>query len=653
MHIRKILMTSLSVTAMCASGAVFAQDTDANPDDDAGNVIIVTATAGGAGVNQQDAAFAVTSISEDAIDQLAPNSTADLLSAVPGVSTETSGGQNGANIFVRGFPGGGDAQFVTFSYEGSPAFPPPTLSFLENSQLFRLDETIGRVEAVRGGPAQVFSNGQVGLTVNLVTKRGGNEFEGVVGASITDYGDKRIDAVVSGPLGPDTGFMVGGFYHSGSGVRDAQFTSEEGGQISANINHEFENGDLLVYGRYVNDSGAWLLPIPIIQNNDGSLSEFPGFDRGTGTFNSDETRLTTPNDGVPIDQSDGRGANLVHIGANLNYDISDSVAVFSRSSYLDGSADTRGLVPGGSPQSLDALAAGLGSTVGNAAFLSGGAVAGATQVIEVGAWRVDKDIKAFTTENGVTFSSGSNRLTAGMYYANYSSNDNWNLGNFLLLEAVSNPKIIDLTLADGRPVTRAGFTRGSFFNVNADYEGDTIAFYLSDELEVSDALTLDAGIRWERQSVDAVLENNDFGVDTDGDPDTLFNNGDAVLNGTFSNIDFSDDAFAWTIGANYAFSDQLGLFARYSRGNSFPQFDNLRDGQSLTAKIDTFEVGLKATTDNVQLYSTVFYNEFTGLPERVRLSMVRQSRRPGAPIPLVLNLKAIFNPLTDWMSAQL
>jgi len=99
-------------------------------------------------------------------------------------------------------------------------------------------------------------------------------------------------------------------------------------------------------------------------------------------------------------------------------------------------------------------------------------------------------------------------------------------------------------------------------------------------------------IRWHRHEVTGSLENNDFGVDTDGDPNTLFNNDDAVLNGTFSNIQFSKSKVSWTAGANYAFTDDVGAFLRYSRGNSFPQFDQLRDGLRLVQEIDTIEGGL-------------------------------------------------------------
>ena len=39
-------------------------------------------------------------------------------------------------------PSEGDAPFFTLQLDGSPIFPPPTLSFLENTTLFRIDDTI-------------------------------------------------------------------------------------------------------------------------------------------------------------------------------------------------------------------------------------------------------------------------------------------------------------------------------------------------------------------------------------------------------------------------------------------------------------------------------------------------------------------------------
>ncbi|MDZ4308726.1 TonB-dependent receptor [Allopontixanthobacter sp.] len=577
-----------------------------------GDVIVVIGTAG-AGMRRQDAAFAVTTISDDAIKQIAPSSTADLFKIIPGVSAESSGGQNGANIFVRGFPSGGDAEFVTIQQQGVPFFPPSTLSFLENSQLIRIDETFDRVEAVRGGTGALFGSGQPGLTVNFVQKTGGSEFEGLGKVEVTDFGDIRGDAYVSGPIGPDTSFMVGGFYREGDGIRDAGFTAERGGQISANIEHRFDRGKLLVFGRYLDDFGQWLLPIPVIQDGD-DISEFPGFDAGTGTLAGPETRRGTLNDGTSIDLADGRGAQVVNFGLNFDYELTDNIQIRERASYLNGDADTNGLVPAGPPQTAASFAAGLGGTIGSLTFASTGAAADPNQqVIQSGLWRVQKDIDAFVNDLSLQFTFGTNTLTGGFYYSSYSSKDDWNLGNGLLLTAEENARRLDLVLADGRTATRDGFVQGSFFNVNADYDGEDIAFYLVDEWQITPDLRIDGGIRWQETSVDGVLENNTFGVDTDNNPNTLFNNGTAVLNGTFQTIEFEGDEVSFTVGANYDFSDSVGVFARYSQGHIFPFFDNLREGLDQTRKVDSIEGGVKISTDVVRLYGTVFYNEFEGL----------------------------------------
>jgi outer membrane receptor protein involved in Fe transport len=626
------------IAALAAASPAFAQETPAAapvPDDQAAATdsdtsdIIVIGTAGG-GTRRQDAAFALTTIDSAAIEKLAPPSTAALFQGIPGVSAESSGGQNGANIFVRGYPSGGDAEYVTIQSEGVPFFPPSTLSFLENTQLIRVDETLKRVEAVRGGTGALFSSGQPGLTINFVQREGSQDFAGYGKLSATTFGEVRADGYVSGPINDDTTFMVGGYYANSRGVRDAQFRAERGGQITANIRHDFGGrGSLLVFGRYLNDRGQWLLPIPVIQNGD-KISEFPGFDAGTGTFAGNETRFATRNDGSKVDLADGRGARIVNFGVNFDYDLNDNFTVRDRISYLSGDADTTGMVPAGAPpQTAASYAAGFGSTIGSLRYTNGGAlVPGAAnqQVIEVGLWTVRKQIESFVNDFSVAYKSGGNTLTVGGYYANYSSDDQWNLGNAQLLTAEPNARRLDLVLTDGRQVTRNGFSGGSFFNVNAGYTGEDIAFYAVDEFQVTDKLRIDGGIRWQNHKVDGTLENNSS-MDLDGNPNTLYDNGNAVLNGTFSTIKYRGDEFSWTAGANYDVTDQIGVFLRYSRGHSFPFFDNLRDGLTLTQQVDTYEGGIKISTGMLNLYGTLFHNDFKGLTTTVIVS--------GAPIASV------------------
>src|SRR5882757_472122 len=236
--------------------------------------IVVTATAGGEGIERQKASFAMSTLSSDDIHQLAALNTAGLLQGIPGVTVASTGGEQGNNIFVRGFPSSGDAPYVTFQQAGSAVFDPPTVAWFGNADVIRIDEMVEHVEAVRGGPAQVLSNGQVGLTVNILPKTGTDVFHGVGEFSSTDYGKKRFDGQVSGPINENTFFSVGGFYQNGDNVRRLHFDSETGGQLSANLLHRFERGSVLIWGRILQENNTWNLPIPIIVDN-GNVKQFP------------------------------------------------------------------------------------------------------------------------------------------------------------------------------------------------------------------------------------------------------------------------------------------------------------------------------------------------------------------------------------------
>ncbi|KQS02356.1 TonB-dependent receptor [Sphingomonas sp. Leaf357] len=586
---------------------------------DAEQDIVVVGTAGG-GTRRQDAAFAVTTISNEAIARAAPNSTADLLRTVPGVSAESSGGQNGANIFVRGYPSGGDAQFVTFQVGGVPVFPPPTLSFLENSQLIRLDETVQRVEAVRGGTGSLFSNGQPGLTVNVVQRTGGQDFHGLAKVSYTDYDEIRGDAWISGPLGKDTGFMVGGYYAQGNGLRDPQFRAEKGGQITANIHHDFGNrGSVEVYARYLNDRGQWLLPIPINVGANGKISAYPGFDAGTGALAGRETRITTNVAGQRVDLADGRGAKVINTGLSFDYEVADGLRFRERMSYLGGRADTTGLVPADAPISAAQMAVnlgGTGSTVTSLTYANGGgavATGAATQVLRAGIWTVDKKLTSYVADTALEWSAGSNKLTGGFYYANYTTRDTWALGNQVLLTAEPHARLLNLTLNGGRIATQNGFTSGPGFIVNAYYEGSDYAAYGVDELQITPELRIDGGVRWQQHVVDGTIRTPASNtVNLDGNALTLYDNAVSVF-GSPRQVNYKKSEWSWTAGVNYDFTRQIGAFARYSRGNSFPQFDNLREGLTNVAQIDTYEGGLKVSTGMLNLYATVFHNKFDGL----------------------------------------
>src|ERR1700686_271650 len=130
--------------AVMAGGHAYGQEAAAEPaavDASAANTstldeIVVTGSAQAKGLKKLDASFSITTASLEEIRDVNPSSSADLLKIVPGIWAESSGGESGANIELSGFPGGGDAPYITYQLNGSPIYPVSTLFFLDHSSQF-------------------------------------------------------------------------------------------------------------------------------------------------------------------------------------------------------------------------------------------------------------------------------------------------------------------------------------------------------------------------------------------------------------------------------------------------------------------------------------------------------------------------------------
>jgi outer membrane receptor protein involved in Fe transport len=595
------------------------------------DTIVVSGTAQFKGVRKRDASFSITTATPEQIQEAVAQSTADLLKIVPGIWVESTGGGTGANLFVRGMPSEGDAPFVTVQLDGSPLFPPPTLSFLENSTLFRTDDTVERLEVLRGGSSPIFSNGQPGATVNFIQKRGGDEPEGSVRVTAGSDNLRRVDVFSGAPMGNGWYYSVGGFYRITDGVRDPGFAADKGGQFSATLSKRWDSGEFNVYARHTDDNNAFYTAIPLLSRNNGSeLSDFPGLDAQTGTLmGPDFQRVTLPvgtnGETITRDLADGRGINIDVFGGSLDWNVGDWT-ISDRFNVLSGSAPTNALFTGAAPQSLDSYVLNTYSgrdedgnivtpATGAGTFTNGGGTVDPNQqVLIAGWWVVDKELNSFT--NDLRFSRelfDGNTLTFGTYYAKYSSRDTWYLGNNMLLTAENNARRIDLTLADGRVASTNGFVGTSFFSLRGDYDGQNTAVFVADEWQINPRLRLDLGARYERQEIDGTV-NDVASIDLDGDPNTLYDNNTSIPLDTSRRIDQNDSKFSWTAGLNFALNESNSLFARVNSGYKFPAFDNLRDGQNEIQEIDQYELGLKSGTALYDLYLTAFYNKFKNSP---------------------------------------
>ncbi len=594
-----------SAIALAFSATAYGQESDTKQGEksvDYVEQIIVTGMASGRAVRKVDASYASSILSAEDIQKLAPKSTADLFKAIPGIWSESSGGVSGANVFVRGFPGGGDAPFLTVQLQGVPVFTPPTLSFLENSTLFRLDETVDYMDALRGGPSSVVSNGQPGLTTNFILKEGGETTEGRVKYTTSDYDLQRIDAVISGALADDLYFMLGGYVQQSSGIRDAGFDSEKGHQVTLNITKVLDNGKINLFTRITDDHGAWYLPTPLVSGVDNSYTQL-------GTLNRQATIQYGPDgESEAFDFGEGRGWDGSISGGSINLDLAGDWTFVDRFAYTSGSADTLGLVPDGDPVALSTVAD-SGDTATGA--VTGDTYAGSTLVQGIGRWVVRKEIESFTNDLALTKQGEQFKATFGLFTSNFSANDWWALGNQAYhVVAPGGEMLTGIDCNDNQD------SCGWNYDINSTGDGSTRAFYVALDYQFSDELSADIGVRQENHQIEYTVDEGLDGQIT-------------------KSVIYDEDDLAFTVGANWQFERNMGVFARYSEGSKMPYFDDFRDnygayegGEDLIKDVTQFELGYKMAGENFNLYATGFYNEVKG---------DTFTRLPGAPTEVLTN----------------
>jgi len=583
-------------TPAAAPAADPAQTADTAPPVDQPD-IIVTGRAAGNGINKLEAGYSVTTLSADDIKLQAPKSSGDVLKSIPGVWVESSGGVGTSNIFVRGIPSTGDAPFVTMQFNGVPVYGSSSLSFMDQTGIVRLDETVAGIEGVNGGPASLYSDGQPGLTTNLRLREGHDQTQGSIGASITDYSAWRVDGWLSGKLADDLYYMVGGYVSRGDTVRSAGFNTERGQQITANITKKFSRGKFNIFARYTDDHGEWFLPF---------AANVPGIDRGTYNQLNKYTRYATiispgsAGSGATerVDLADGRGWKGVVTGASLDYDFGGGISFTDRFGFTSGTLRTTGLVPQGAgaitvatalatqtdpdPAKRDAF---VGQTQVHT-INTGQTLAPTDYVQSFGSWWVDKKLQNVSNEAVVNIKTGPNTLNLGYYFSHFTSDDAWSLGNNRWMQVGGSGDLVDL---DNKALSAFAISDRGSATVNA--------IYVSDSFNITDALRLDAGIRHQWTDIDFHIAGN-------GLPDSA---------------KISREATPWTVGLNYRATRNFDVYARISQGYHSPSFDDVRSQLGNTGprldlnwKVRSYEGGVKYRGGGFEAAVTGFYDKVIG-----------------------------------------
>ncbi len=629
----------VSLTCLLAIvGGANAQTVNTKPK--AEDEIIVTGRAGVGKYVKQDASFAISVIGKDELRLVNPTSVADVFKAVPGFWVESSGGEASNNIRTRGIPRDGYSS-VGLQEDGLPVQHDPGLGYLNADQSFRLDESIYRVEAVRGGPASIFASNAPGGVVNFITRKPGDKAEGVVKLEVGDYDHYRTDFWFGTPVAEGLSVYAGGFYRQNNGVRDPGYTANKGGQFRVGVVKALEKGQLSLDYKRIDDTVAFYLPVPIL-SNDNSKSAVPGFDPNYGTLAGPETSVLSfrnVNGPYDFDLTRGTEVKLSQWTAKLDLDVGNGWNLQNGLRYRDSEIQRNGLFPTGNIEAATVRAAGYVPTAkayyptatgvkfqylntANGTFDMVNAN-GNGQVVSVNALAVHVPLKEFINDLRLVkkFQAGTQThdVSIGAYFAGtefifdrYMSTAMVDVrNNGRLLDAVG----VDASGAVVGKISENGFLRyGSLFD-NSQAKSRTVALYASDEWQITEALRVDAGLRYETEKLEGSVEGKktvDLGV-----AGTLADNQVITGTGVFTAINRKYDATSWTLGANYQILPDLGAFARYTDTKRMPNGSDFTGSPLRTdiivQPIKMSEVGLKYTSSMLDIFATAYFSKFTGV----------------------------------------
>ncbi|WP_426264677.1 TonB-dependent receptor domain-containing protein [Sphingomonas sp. PWP1-2] len=645
----------LATTAMMIGTPAFAQqaapaadapapvqsDAEASNKDD----IIVTAVA--RGQNRLNSSVSVSSLNADAIANAAPRSAAELFRSLPGIRSESSGGEGNANIAVRGLPvASGGAKFLQLQEDGLPILEYGDIAFANTDIFLRTDFNVARVEAVRGGSASTFASNSPGGVINLISKTGEQEGGSIQGTVGLDYGEYRLDADYGGKLSDTLRFNVGGFYRVGEGPRRAGYDGNKGGQIRGNITKTFDRGFFRLNVKYLDDRAIAYLPSPVRvsgTNSDPKYSSLPGLSANNDTIHSIYfTRAVTldgANNREVDDIRDGMHPVVKAIGFETEFEVADGWKVSDKFRYSDISGRFISPFPAtvDTAQNLANAIGGPGAIVSYANGPNAGQLyANPTTSNAIGVVLFNTKLNSL---NNITndlrvnrrFNTGDGTIdfSAGFYKSRQTINVDWTWSSYLLDAKGDNAALLNVRTAAGASRTDNGLVAygASYFgnccrrSYNVDY--DTNAPFASIGY-TGGGLNIDASIRYDSGSARGFVVGDgpttSFDVDGNGTISYPETQTTVIPVNRPQPVNYNFHYASYSFGANYRLASDLSIFARYSRGgranadrflfnsnNVSPTSGLLQPGARPVDFVRQAEAGVKYSNGGLNLYGTAFW----------------------------------------------
>jgi outer membrane receptor protein involved in Fe transport len=618
--------------------------------------IVVTAVA--RPINRLDSSISTSSVDFSAIAQVAPRSTEELFRSLPGIRSESSGGEGNANITVRGIPlATGGSKYLQLMEDGLPVLEYGDLNFANADNFIRYDWSVQRIESIRGGSASTFASDSPGGVINFISNTGEKE-GGAVGASFgADYRETRADFAYGGHLTDTIRFHVGGYYRTGEGVRHTGFNGQNGGQIKLNITKEFDGGYLRFFAKHLDDRVSTYLPSPVMVKNSGKFGPVPGYDASTdSTYSQYQTQVNTFDaygNRVNRDLTDGIHAKVESFGFEFDKDagngwhINDKVRNSTVSGgFISPFTDTFGIGIKSAQAWGDALCAGSKDAAGAAATGCTGTTvtyaqgpngpSGSTpgKAYSGLAWTnllfdtTFRDVGLFVNDLKISKDLGPVTATVGYYSARQKIAIDWNSWQFLIESVNKNPIPLNVVSSTGQIIAQDGLYWPALLSWSWDLNYDTSSPYINFGGAI-DKFTWDASARFDHVRARGTLFNpccgnaGGFDYNRDGKIDVYEARGAAFVTGGNPNgrVNYSASHTEFSLGGAYRLTDDSSVFGRYSNGARFSADRLLQIAGALNADgsltsstkgydlVKQIEFGYKLHRNAYSLYATLFHTK--------------------------------------------
>ena len=576
-HRTALRPVALAATLALLPALALAQATPAKDANDTLNLdrVVVTGTTSSASKMKQS--VSISTLESDQILKLSPTSAAEVLRSIPGIRSESSGGEGNANLTVRGLPiSAGGARYVQFQEDGLPILLFGDIAFGTADQFLRTDYNLSHLEVIRGGSASTLASNSPGGIVNFISKTG-DEAGGAVGLTLGLDGGRqtRVDAAYGGKLGTGTTFHIGGFQRVGEGDRETGFNAANGGQVKASVTHDFGSGYVRATLKALDDNTPSFLPVPVITTN-GKINTIPGIDPRSAFFISKRTPqdvvLGADGNGVRTNPRDGLHVKSTAFGLEGQLRLGDGWTLNNRFRTADNSGRFIALFP-----SDNGLPAAGGSTFTGVLF-------------NTAINSLDNTFNDLKVSKAFGLGGGKASVNAGLFYGKQDVALTWFWNRYT----------VDMkNTGAGATLAGAGWdTFGGCCVRNFDVSYTTLAPYAALNWEAG-PLTLDVSVRHDQQKARG------------------FAQADNPVAGTWDvanqqRVNYKLKHTSYSLGGNYQLTRDLAWFARISDGVAFSAdrllYGNPLDGSVPVAinEVKQVEGGAKFRLGGFSAFATLF-----------------------------------------------